>query len=85
MSLIWGWQWVREDFNTEGNTGAELSHDILRQTGQWEQGQGAQSRSAEGRVYAKSLRYDKAWDSGTMGQVLRVARAQPGEVEEEMK
>lgn len=72
-----GGQWVREGFNTEGSTGAELSQESLRQTSQWDQGQGAQSRPAEPTVYVKSLRYDKAWDSGTIGQVLRVARAQP--------
>lgn len=34
---------------------------------------------------AKSLRCEKDWDSEAMGQVLSVARAQPGEVGEEIK
>lgn len=48
-------------------------------------GRGEHSRPAEGTVRAKSLRCENAWVSGTKGQVLSAARAQPRQVGEEMK
>lgn len=48
-------------------------------------GAGGSIPGQPGTVRAKSLRCENAWVSGTKGQVLSAARAQPRQVGEEMK